>query len=567
MLISACQPPSTFQQATQASTDPLADLVYEILRGELSGYGGELPQAFDHYYQAALQTNDPEIAYRSVEIGLWMEDFARAERAAQRWKELLPEDPRPGRVLGSIYAAQGRVEESIAAYIQTVDMFRDVYGVDLDAVRNSLSIEAARPHRLEIFRALLKQYPEEPQAYLNLAYAAREAGQSEEALDAVDEVLKRSGDWPPVTMLKVEILRELGRDAEAVTILRRAVQKTGAGELLGMRRILVELLSKMGRAEEGMEALMPLVETEPRSPHWQMKRGTFSLELQDWDQAREAFEELRQNPHPLVRNEPASFNHSVASYFLGLLAEIDERPDQAIDYFYQVEERNYYGVDRYFRKARIRIGMLLWEAEQIDRARMHFRITRARSRDDENIVHLYIAEADLLYGIDQYQEGYDLLSEGLAHHPQDSLLLYSRALHAERLGRLDRVEADLGIVLASNPDDPRALNALGYTWVDHGVNLEQGLAYIQRAHEQLPDDAAILDSMGWAYYRLGDLERAEHYLRRAQNLLLEGEITAHLVEVLWQMGRREEAERLYRDAIKKSPDNEFLKRVARRFSL
>ncbi len=568
LLTSACQPLEKLPQDAQVPTDTLAELVYELLQGEMYGYRGELPEAFEHYYQASLKTDDPEIAYRSTEIGIWMEDYARAMRAAKRWQEVLPDDPRPWRILGAIHAAQGQVDEAIKAYLEALAVRTLPLTFSMEAVKNSLSISAAQPYRLDIFRELVGYYPHEPQSYLNIAEAAKEAGHLEEALFAADETLKRTGYWALPMRVKVDSLRLLGRDDEAVKALWEGVEQAiRVQEQLPLWRRLVNLLGELGRVEEAMEALQPLLEEEPDNPHWQLKRGTLSLALQDWEQSREAFVDLSQNPNSLVRDEPASFNYSVAAYYLGLLAEHDNRFVTAMNYYYKVEERDYLGVDQYFRKARLRIAKLLWQVGRIDRARLHLRISRARSGDDENILHLYIAEADMLYGDEQYQAGYDLLSEALRRYSRDSLLLYSRALHAERLGRLDQVEADLGLVLAADPDDARALNALGYTWVDHGVNLEQGLAHIQRAHEQLPEDAAILDSMGWAYYRLGDLKRAEHYLRRAQNLLPNGEITAHLVEVLWQQGRHEEAVRLYQEAAEELPDDEFLERVAQRFSL
>jgi len=412
----------------------------------------------------------------------------------------------------------------------------------------------------------LKVYPDDPHAHLHRALAAKEEGLLEEALIAINDTLQLRGHWARSIALKVEVLQALERDDEAVRTLRRALMLQTENPY-GLRQLLVNLLSGNDRAEEALEALLPLVRQDPDNPSLQAKRGVLAMAVEDWEQARRAFLKLRHNPRSLVASRPTSFNHSVSSYFLGVLAEHDGDIQGAIDYYYQVEEGDYVGEDRYFHKSRARIGELLWTEGQVEHARMHLQVSRALSVEDESVVYLYVAEADMLYGNSEHAAGYALLSEALERYPQNDMLLYSRALHAERLGRLSQLEADLRKVLAKDPDHARALNALGYTWVDHGINLEEGMAYIQRAHEQLPEDAAILDSMGWAYYRLGDLVRAESFLRRAQTMMPEAEITAHLVEVLWKLGRHEEARRLYQSAVEQDPDNEFLERVARRFPL
>ena len=158
---------------------------------------------------------------------------------------------------------------------------------------------------------------------------------------------------------------------------------------------------------------------------------------------------------------------------------------------------------------------------------MHLKVSRGRSQREESVVQLYIAEGDLLYGLKQYGAGFSLLSEALKAYPGRAALLYSRALLAERMGRIDWLERDLQAVLADDPENPQALNALGYTWADHNLNLELALEYIERAHAQLPDDAAVTDSLGWVHYRLGNLEKAEVLLRQAFSLQPEGEIAAH----------------------------------------
>lgn len=290
-----------------------------------------------------------------------------------------------------------------------------------------------------------------------------------------------------------------------------------------------------------------------------------ALMAADWAAAEAQFEALRE-ARPLAPGQPPGLNRAVAAYFLGLIAEERGEVEAALGHYHEVDERDYLGGDRYYQKARARTAQLLRERDP-EEARRHLAVSRARSARPENVEHFYVAEADLLYGLRRYAEGLALLDRAVAAFPDSIPLRYTRALTAERLGRTELLERDLRAVLAAEPDHPQALNALGYTWADHNRNLEQALDYIERAHAQLPDDAAVIDSLGWAHYRLGNLARAEEFLRRAHALQPDGEVVAHLIEVLWVRGRREEARRLYREALERLREDEFLSRVAARFAL
>jgi Flp pilus assembly protein TadD len=158
-----------------------------------------------------------------------------------------------------------------------------------------------------------------------------------------------------------------------------------------------------------------------------------------------------------------------------------------------------------------------------------------------------------------------VLDEALEAHPQEPDLLYSRALLAERLDRVDQAVADLEHILEQDPDNASALNALGYTLADRTERYVEAHAYIRRALEQRPEDPAILDSMGWVLYRLGRLEEAEDYLRRAYSRLQDAEVAGHLAVVLWERDRRDEAREILRRALERDPDDEDLRRLQQRW--
>jgi tetratricopeptide (TPR) repeat protein len=194
----------------------------------------------------------------------------------------------------------------------------------------------------------------------------------------------------------------------------------------------------------------------------------------------------------------------------------------------------------------------------------HF--VKLRRENPQSAVPLYISEAEILREEDRGEAAFNLLSRALDQNPNDEDLLYSRSLAAESIDRLEVAERDLLTLIEADPENGQALNALGYTLADRTDRYQEALGYLQRALTLLPDDAAVLDSMGWVLYRLGRYEESLDYLRRAYEASADDEIAAHLSEVLWMMGKRSEAREIWQRAIEKAPESEHLLEVKERLN-
>ena len=173
----------------------------------------------------------------------------------------------------------------------------------------------------------------------------------------------------------------------------------------------------------------------------------------------------------------------------------------------------------------------------------------------------YLLEADLRRKNEDDPGELDALARGLAAYPDDNALLYARGLAWERRDRIDRAEADLRRVLVTDPTNTAALNALGYTLADRTDRYTEALELIERARAAAPDEPAILDSYGWVLYRMGRKEEALVQLRRAFTLMKDPEIAAHLGQVLWEQGHKDEARRYFDQARKLDPENRSLRRA------
>ena len=190
---------------------------------------------------------------------------------------------------------------------------------------------------------------------------------------------------------------------------------------------------------------------------------------------------------------------------------------------------------------------------------------RAAPGSEAQRIQLLIGEAQLLRDAQQHKEAFTLLGEALAAQPEQAELLYEHALVAERLERFDVLEANLKKLITARPDHAHALNALGYSYADRNLRLPEAKSLIERAVKLAPDDFYILDSLGWVYFRLGEIGKALQHLQRAFAGRPDGEIGAHLGEVLWVNGQRDEAKRIWQESLKISPENDTLKKTLQRF--
>jgi tetratricopeptide (TPR) repeat protein len=201
---------------------------------------------------------------------------------------------------------------------------------------------------------------------------------------------------------------------------------------------------------------------------------------------------------------------------------------------------------------------------KLDEARKHLRDLEARNPDQQ--VQITQAEAQLLRDAGDYKEAFDLLGRALQKMPDSPDLLYDHAMAAEKVNRIDVLEQNLRKLITIRPDYAHAYNALGYTLADRNERLDEAHALIEKALKLSPDDAFIMDSMGWVLYRMGRNREALDVLQRAYALRPDADIAAHLGEVLWADGREGEARKIWSDALKEHAQNEALQNTIKRFA-
>ena len=244
--------------------------------------------------------------------------------------------------------------------------------------------------------------------------------------------------------------------------------------------------------------------------------------------------------------------------YLGQVNEELQRPDEALRWYSSIT----HGAQ--FIAAQARYAGVLAKQGKLAEARKYLQSVNAG--DAQQRTQLTLAEANLLREASAYQEAFDFLSQAVAGAPDAPDLLYDHAMAAEKVNRIDVLESNLRKVIKMRPDYAHAYNALGYTLADRKERLAEARTLIEMAHKLAPADPFILDSLGWVLHRVGENQQALGHLQRAYEVRPDGEIAAHLGEVLWVLGRQAEAQKLWVDALRNHSKNEVLQSTVKRLA-
>jgi tetratricopeptide (TPR) repeat protein len=536
-------------------TDLSGALLYQIMAAELALQRGDAGTAFATYLSVAKQTRDARIARRAAEIAIAGRAGAQALEATALWRELAPESGEARHAHALLLAASGKLAE--AEPLLATGLREAAQPVaELAQIQRALArVEdrAAAFASLERLAAgLLSQPAHVADVHLVLAAGAHFAGLQERAVQAVRAALSVRPDDPRPLLAAAQLLaRPQGKEdpggrKQALQLLADSLgRKADAEEVrLAYARLLLadgqraaasaQFEQLLGRDAGNLEALYALgvLALEDKPPR-QRARGFFERYLQ----ALEASGSPAHDPDPAYLN-------------LARIAEDERRFDEALRWLARVDD----GPQLF--SARLRQAIVLAKLKRADEARKLLTETPAENNDQRQ--QLAIADGQVLREARRFEESFQVLTQALAQAPDDTALLYDSAMAAERLDRIDEMERLLRRLMQLKPDDPHAYNALGYTLADRNLRLPEAYELIARALKLAPEDAHILDSMGWVYFRMGNLAKAREYLERAFAIRPEAEVGAHLGEVLWALGEKEGARRIWRQVRADEPDNETL---------
>ena len=520
------------------------ETLYDILLAEIAGQRGRLDVSAPHYLQAALESNDPRVAERAVQIAAVANEYPSALRAARHWLELDPSSVEARKVVTALALKLGDMDEVVAQ----LDYLVGHSGSQVEGFQLATAVLASHTDKavaLAAMEQLAGRYPDSPQARLAVSRMALHADEPERALDAVDAALQMQPDLVDAMILKAQILVRQDRKTQATATLAQAVeqQPDNANLRFAYGRMLLESDDIQGARHQ----FSKVVELDPDNNDAVFSLALLELETGDIKPAQRHLQILLERGDKL----------QAVYYYLGYAAEEGGDDDDAVDWYRQVED------GEYWTQSRLRLARIMVKQGKLEDVRRE--IQALRRNNPENAIDFYLIEGQILSDSKLDNEAFNLYTEALLNDPDNERLLYSRALVAEKIDSLDVALQDLQHILNTDPDNVRALNALGYTLADRTDRYAEALVYIEKAYAQEPDDPAIMDSLGWVHYRLGNLDKAQEYLQLAFKQSGDGEIGAHLGEVLWAKGDQDAARRIWNEALENDPDNPVLREVMQRY--
>ena len=539
-------------------------VLFQYLISEIAGQRGNSLLAIRSMIGLAQSTHDGRIARRAAELAFQARLLTEARLAILTWLQIEPDAPaaRQGLalLLGTNSAAdlttQTNPPPTLASALATIGewmsdaRFAPVILVELPVLL------ARYEEREEVFigvRKLVQRVAAKPEAHFAVASAALLANRPKEALTAIDDALKLRPVWSRAVLLKAQLLRNAALDADGVASANRYLEgflrehPSVADVRIAYARSLVAEKAFLSAREQFRLAAKLL----PDDVELIYALGLISQQIEDFSDAETQYKRAIE----LKPRDPSAIYFNLAA-----VAEGTANADGALGWYRQIVSGDY------FVPAQLKSAALLSKRGGLQAGRDFLR--RARDADGvapEQRNQLFLAEVQLLRDAKAYAEAYALLTTLMAEQPTAHDFVYDRAMVAEKLGRLDDMERDLRRVMVLKPDHAHAFNALGYTFVERGVRLDEAETLITAALAITPNDAFIQDSLGWLRFKQGKLDEALEVLQRAYALRADPEIAAHLGEVLWARGDREAATKLLRVALIESPNNESLVAAIKRF--
>jgi tetratricopeptide (TPR) repeat protein len=537
-----------------------ADLMYRLLIGDIALQRGESALAARAYYEAAREAKDPLLARRATEIAVAARQRGLAVEAAKLWSELDPAAERPKQVITAAGGTSGgkgveladgelkaQIEKALVQAAATPAALADAFL----QLNHLLAQEPDRAATYKLIAALAAPYPNVPEAHFAVALAAlntglKDIGTRAAATRAVDQALALKPGWDRAVLLKSEIL---GSDSPAAAIdyLTAVVKADPAARAAW--GALAQLYVEQKRYAEARAVFQRLWDQDKSAREYEFGIAALSVQMKDWTSAEKLLQDLKSANYG---------ENGIVEFYLAQVAEESGRFDLAIERYRTLPEgeRAWQG--------RLRIATVMGKQKRVDEARKYLHDLPVVTLEQK--IQVRQAEAQLLRDAGDNAGAFAVLTQALDDHPDDPDLLYDTAMVAEKLDKIDIAEMRLKRLIELAPENAQALNALGYTLVDRTPRAAEGYALIEKALKLSPEDPFIQDSMGWALFRMGKLDDAETYLRRALAGRPDAEIAAHLGEVLWAKGDRAMAREVWQSQLKSTPDNQLLIETVRRLA-
>lgn len=557
VLLAACagqsqqtdEPAKTATTAAPEVAEPVerpipADSVYPLLLAEFSLRRRAYDTALDTYLEQSRLLRDVGVSQHTTHLAQFVRNDERTLEAVQLWLELEPDNLEANNTAATLLSRQFRPLEALP-HMELVAQKGEQANFPL-LLQSFKQLSTAEQAELvsELNRVSL-QFPEDPALLLTQALIHTEFKQFDEALAKLEALFEVEPFQHQALLLEARV-QIAQQSPSPFTHITEALDVNPEDSRLRLEyaRLLTSVDIEAARAQ--FEVLSA---QNPQDAELLLSLALINREIGDELAARAYLQQI------LDLGERTDEAH----YYLGRIAEDGGEQSLAVSHYQQV------GDSRQYLSANQRLGQILVATGQLSQSRAWF--TSQRQAVPARSEQLYTLEADILSAAGQLDASLEVLNAGIEDYPDSSSLRYARSMVGEQQGNLSLMESDLRAILARDPNNATALNALGYTLADRTDRHEEALRLISRALELDPGEPAIMDSMGWVLYRMGRYEESIGFLSRAYASFPDPEVAAHLGEVLWVSGDTTGATAVWQGALLKAPNHNILRETLRRLGI
>jgi tetratricopeptide (TPR) repeat protein len=521
-----------------------AGSVYPLLVAEFALRRGVYDIALENYLEQSEQLDDPGVRAQATRLAQFMRREPEALASARLWVEADPENIEANNVLATLLIRRGSPTEALP-YLAVITR----HGVQAQypmVLKGFRTMEPARQAELvQGINQLQTEFPNDTQILITQALIHDELGQQSQALDKLEYVFAEDPHQPQAVLLEAKLLLDR-KEKKPFQRLEATLAESPDNNRLRLQYARMLTRTDMDGALEQFEILNS---KSPGDGDLLFSLALINRESDNPEQARYYLQEMLEQD---LRTDDAH-------YYLGRIAEDEKNLGKAVTHYMQVNS----GGD--FMSANNRIGHILLGANE--GAQFHGYMTQLRNKHPEQREALYALQVDLLNRSNDFAAAMALVNQSLEEFPRSTTLRYSRSIIAEQQNDLALMESDLRTIIASEPDNASALNALGYSLANRTQRYDEAYPLIARALQLQPDEPAILDSMGWILYHQGRYKEALGFLSKAYIKFPDPEVAAHLGEVLWVTGETDAAINVWRGAMLKDPSHKILNETLERLGV
>ncbi len=519
------------------------ELLYQYLLAEIAIQRGQMDEALNAYRWIINCSNDYRLIRRAVRVAMSEKHYIIAEAGLDKWSKLTPKDPVVNYYVAQLALRSKNKQKAIDSLKRFVQSSEDNKELVFSKVVVLLSYEKNHQLAFDVMTGVLQAFPNDQYALLAYAEVGYVAGKYPQSMEVIKRVVEIDPDNNKARILLVRIASELEDKQLVLKEMHNLVKRFSNNvEVRLMFARLLIVMSEYGQAADQMKIA---VEMEPDNITVLLTAAPVLVEI------GEHIDFAKQH---LLKSLKSAEKNETAYYYLGRIEENEDNVEQAIDWYEQVKQG-----DR-ATESQLRVASLLADLGDLDAALS--RLDEMKNENPKLNIQILLMEAEILKNAKRPADGIALLSAALQKNTGSAEILYARAMLAEMVDDMGMLERDLRQIIKDNPQNAHALNALGYSLADRTERYAEAKELIEKAYQLNSKDAAIIDSMGWIYYKLGKMAIAENYLRKALEIRNDPEIAAHLIEILWEQGRKKDALKVLQAAQNDFPENEKIKKFA-----